>query len=108
MWAQDGAEMAEAFVGQLWQEVTDDDLAPTKPVPTMLSAAECQLYHWVGNSAKGLGATADLGAFAGGSAARRLSGLARSSQPYQLHAFDPPARSARHWVILPNLHSSGK
>jgi hypothetical protein len=54
----------------------------------MLSPEEGQLYHWLGRNAAGAGATLDLGAFAGGSAARLLSGLAESGAPYHLHAYD--------------------
>ncbi len=68
--------------------VSPTDLGERRPYPPCCRPFECQLYHWVGRQAKGLGATVDLGAFAGGSAARLLSGLALSGHPYHLHAYD--------------------
>lgn len=68
-----------------WEAVADADLAPALAVPSMLSAEEARLYHWVGREAEGIGAVVDLGAFAGGSAARLLSGLRPGMR---LHAFD--------------------
>lgn len=54
----------------------------------MLNNAESRLYHWLGQRAAGFGAVVDLGTFAGGSAARLLSGLALSGRAYHLHAYD--------------------
>lgn len=67
-------------------------------VPSMLSGEESQLYHWLGRQAQGFGATVDLGAFAGGSAARLLSGLSLSGQPHHLHAYDHFTASADVWA----------
>jgi len=78
----------DLFAKSPWAAVSPADIGVADTVPTMLSAQECQLYHWVGRKAMGLGATVDLGTFAGGSAARLLSGLALSGNPYHLHAFD--------------------
>lgn len=83
-----------------WRDIPAADLAPALAVPSMLSDREAQLYHWLGRRARGAGATIDLGAFAGGSAARLLSGLALSGNRYHLHAYDrftaKPSTRARH------------
>lgn len=79
---------AARFAEMPWAGVTDAALGPALAVPSMLSHAESQLYHWIGAQAAGFGATVDLGAFAGGSAARLLSGLAQSNAPYHLYAYD--------------------
>ncbi len=76
------------FEARPWLGVTAAALAAASAVPSMLSHEESQLYHWLGATSEGFGATIDLGAFAGGSAARLLSGLARSGKPHHLHAYD--------------------
>jgi hypothetical protein len=76
------------FAGRPWRAIPKADLAPALAVPSMLSEEETALYVWLGERASGIGATIDLGAFAGGSAARLLTGLARSAGPYHLHAYD--------------------
>ena len=88
MWSKAGQDMVALYTAKPWRVVTRDDMGAAAEVPTMLSMIEQQLYHWVGANAAGLGATLDLGAFAGGSASRLLSGLALSGHPYHLHAYD--------------------
>lgn len=78
-------QITSEFAARPWAKVTDSDLAPGLAVPSMLQLEESQLYHWLGRHVPGDGATVDLGAYAGGSAAR-LSGLALSGQGYHLHA----------------------
>lgn len=94
------ADLDALWPSRPWEAVTDDALAPALAVPSMLSLDEARLYHWLGARARGAGATVDLGAFAGGSAARLLSGLALSGRPYHLHAYDrfeaKPATRAKH------------
>lgn len=82
------ATLIAQFAKRPWLDVTPDDLATAMTVPSMLSYEESQLYHWVGTHAQGFGATVDLGAFAGGSAARLLSGLAISGVAHHVHAYD--------------------
>lgn len=84
----DEATHLARFAKQPWLGVTGDDLAAALAVPSMLSYSESQLYHWLGANSAGFGATVDLGAFAGGSAARLLSGLTASGFPHHLHAYD--------------------
>jgi len=76
------------WAGRPWCGVDMADLATALQVPSMLSREEAQLYHWLGKSAEGFGAAVDLGAFAGGSAARLLSGLERSPSAAQRYAYD--------------------
>ena len=88
------------FAAQPWMKVAPETLAGALAVPSMLSFEESQLYHWLGRRAAGIGATVDLGAFAGGSAARLLSGLSAGGRPNHLHAYDhftaDAAARARH------------
>jgi len=82
-----------------WVALSVADMAAGLAVPSMLSYEESQLYHWLGKRATGIGAVVDIGAFAGGSAARLLSGLAVGASTATLHAFDRftahrPAREA--------------
>lgn len=105
---QDGGDMDsaarsgwdEVFKGDPWRGLPAEALDRARAVPTMLTPAEARLYHWIGRHARGQGATVDLGAFAGGSAARLLSGLERCGQDYHLHAYDrftaSPQTRARH------------
>jgi hypothetical protein len=90
------AKTEAEFAARPWEAVTDAEMAAGLRVPSMLSRAESQLYHWLGRRAGGVGATVDLGAYAGGSAARLLSGLERSGRPYHLHGYDH-FRSSRQW-----------
>lgn len=83
------------FAGRPWLRVSAADLAAASAVPSMLSFEESQLYHWIGESSAGFGATIDLGAFAGGSAARLLSGLAQNGKPHHVHAYDRFTADAR-------------
>ena len=76
------------FAAQPWTHIAAATIADALAVPSMLSFEESQLYHWLGKNSVGCGATVDLGAFAGGSAARLLSGLALSGLPHHLHAYD--------------------
>lgn len=74
--------------GAPWRDLPLEVLGPALSVPSMLSAEEARLYHWLGTRAEGTGAVIDLGAFAGGSAARLLSGLAAAGAGNRLHAYD--------------------
>jgi hypothetical protein len=88
------------FAGRPWTDVSADDMTGALAVPSMLSLEEGQLYHWLGLRAAGFGASIDLGAFAGGSAARLLSGLTAGGRPHHVHAYDhftaDAAARARH------------
>lgn len=84
----DAAAQIAQFAKHPWRDVTADELARALAVPSMLSFEESQLYHWLGKNAAGFGASIDLGAFAGGSAARLLSGLIQSGTSHHLHAYD--------------------
>ena len=95
---QSVAEIVAEFAGRPWRVVPEADLGPAARVPTMLTAEEGLLYHWLGRRAKGLGATVDLGAYAGGSAARLLSGLALSGQPFHVHSYDRFRSSRAFWA----------
>jgi hypothetical protein len=64
----------------------------------MLTPEESLLYHWLGRRAQGLGATVDLGAYAGGSAARLLSGLALSGHDFHVHSYDRFRSSRAFWA----------
>lgn len=80
--------IARQYAARRWATVDIAALGPAQEVPSMLGDEESRLYHWIGTQAQGTGATVDLGAFAGGSAARLLSGLALSGQSHALHAYD--------------------
>lgn len=97
MRVQPVTEIMEDFAARPWQAVPDADLGVAAEVPTMLSREEGCLYHWLGRRAKGLGATVDLGAYAGGSAARLLSGLALSGHPFHVHSYDRFRSSRAYW-----------
>lgn len=98
------ADRTEALLAQFaarhWADVSLNEINAALAVPSMLSLEESQLYHWLGKQAAGFGASIDLGAFAGGSAARLLSGLAAGGRPHHLHAYDhftaDAAARARH------------
>ena len=95
---QTGTEIVEDFAARPWRQVTEADLGAAAGVPTMLTPEESQLYHWLGRRAQGLGATVDLGAYAGGSAARLLSGLARSGHPFHVHSYDRFRSTRAFWA----------
>ena len=95
---QSVAEIVAEFADRPWTKVSEADLGDARAVPTMLTPEESLLYHWLGRRAKGQGATVDLGAYAGGSAARLLSGLALSGQPFHLHSYDRFRSSRAFWA----------
>jgi hypothetical protein len=86
------------FAARPWLSVTDADLGPALRVPTMLTPEERLFYHWLGRRVQGDGATVDLGAYAGGSAARLLSGLALSGRPFHVHSYDRFRSSRAFWA----------
>ena len=90
-------QITAKYAARPWAQVADSDLAPGLAVPSMLHIEESQLYHWLGRQVQGDGATVDLGAYAGGSAARLLSGLALSGHPFQLHSYDRFRSSRAFW-----------
>lgn len=92
------AQIVDEFAARPWRVLTGADLGPAATVPTMLTPEESLLYHWLGRRARGLGATVDLGAYAGGSAARLLSGLARSGHPFHVHSYDRFRSSRAFWA----------
>ncbi len=95
---RDATNQMALFAARPWTRMTLAEMADGLAVPSMLSDEESQLYHWLGQRAQGDGATVDLGAFAGGSAARLLSGLALSGQPHHLYAYDHFRSSAAVWA----------
>ncbi|MGL4236438.1 hypothetical protein [Tabrizicola sp.] len=92
------SEIVAEFAARPWAAVGDAEMAAGLAVPSMLTHEESQLYHWLGRRAEGQGATVDLGAYAGGSAARLLSGLAVSGQSYQVHSYDRFRSSRAFWA----------
>jgi hypothetical protein len=90
-------EIVARFAGQPWEGVSPEAMARGLAVPSMLKPAESQLYHWLGRSVRGDGATVDLGSYAGGSAARLLSGLELSGRAYHLHGYDHFRSSRAFW-----------
>jgi hypothetical protein len=92
------ADIAEEFALRPWRQVAEADLGPAANVPTMLTAEERLLYHWLGRRVQGEGATVDLGAYAGGSAARLLSGLALSGKRFHVHSYDRFRSSRAFWA----------
>lgn len=95
---QSVAEIVAEFAGRPWRAVPESDLGAAARVPTMLSPEEGLLYHWLGRRAVGAGATVDLGAYAGGSAARLLSGLALSGRDFHVHSYDRFRSSRAFWA----------
>jgi hypothetical protein len=93
---QDLASITATFAARPWAALPRAEMAQGLAVPSMLKPEESQLYHWLGKTVQGDGATVDLGAFAGGSAARLLGGLALSGRDFHLHAYDH-FRSSRQW-----------
>ncbi len=92
------AEIMAEFARRPWTAVPQVDLGAAARVPTMLTAEESLLYHWLGRRAEGVGATVDLGAYAGGSAARLLSGLALSGRDFHVHSYDRFRSSRAFWA----------
>jgi hypothetical protein len=98
------ADILAEFAVRPWTAVAEADLGLALRVPTMLTPEEELLYHWLGRRAQGLGAVVDPGAYAGGSAARRLSGLALSGRAFHLHAYDHFRSSRAIWEkLLPGV-----
>ena len=95
---QSVAKIVAEFAARPWMAVTPAELGAAAAVPTMLTPEEGQLYHWLGRRASGDGAVVDLGAYAGGSAARLLSGLALSGHRSQLHSYDRFRSSRAFWA----------
>ncbi len=92
------AEIIAEFAARPWMEVTAADLGLAAGVPTMLTPEEGQLYHWLGRRVLGEGAVVDLGAYAGGSAARLLSGLASVGRGNVVHSYDRFRSSRAFWA----------
>lgn len=92
------ADTVAEFGARPWMAVQTVDLGPAARVPTMLTQEESLFYHWLGRRVQGDGAVVDLGAYAGGSAARLLSGLAHSGRPYHVHSYDRFRSSRAFWA----------
>ncbi|MFM7446529.1 MAG: hypothetical protein ACKO2N_22010 [Tabrizicola sp.] len=92
------SKIVAEFAARPWEAIPEADLAACLKVPAMLRMGESQLYHWLGRNVQGDGAVIDLGAYAGGSAARLLSGLALSGRTCQLHAYDHFKSSRAVWA----------
>jgi hypothetical protein len=92
------ADIVAEFAARPWQGVTTADLGAAAVVPTMLTAEESLLYHWLGRRVLGDGAVVDLGAYAGGSAARLLSGLAAAGRANPVHSYDRFRSSRAFWA----------
>lgn len=92
------AEIVAEFAARPWLSATEADLGAAAQVPTMLTPEEGQLYHWLGRRVRGEGVTVDLGAYAGGSAARLLSGLELSGRPFHVHSYDRFRSSRAFWA----------
>jgi hypothetical protein len=90
-------DTATRFAGRPWARVTEAEMARGLAVPSMLKPEESRLYHWLGRTVPVDGAVVDLGAYAGGSAARLLSGLELSGRAYHLHAYDHFRSSRAFW-----------
>lgn len=95
---QSVAEIVAEFADRPWKAVCEADLGTAARVPTMLTPEEGQLYHWLGRRARDSGTTVDLGAYAGGSAARLLSGLALSGGDFHVHSYDRFRSSRAFWA----------
>jgi hypothetical protein len=93
----DIAKTVAAFADRPWTRIPATEMVSGLKVPSMLKPEESQLYHWLGRNVAEDGATVDLGAYAGGSAARLLSGLALSGRAYHLHAYDHFRSSRAFW-----------
>lgn len=95
---QTAAEILAEFAARPWRTVSAGDLGAAATVPTMLTPEEGQLYHWLGRRVAGDGAVVDLGAYAGGSAARLLSGLAQAGRGNTVHSYDRFRSSRAFWA----------
>ncbi len=96
-------EIMAEFAARPWKAVPEADLGHAAQVPTMLTSEEQLFYHWLGRRVQGGGATVDLGAYAGGSAARLLSGLALSGQAFHVHSYDRFRSSRSIWArVMPD------
>lgn len=91
-------EIAAEFAARPWRGVAPADLGPAAQVPTMLTGEESQLYHWLGRRVQEDGAVVDLGAYAGGSAARLLSGLSAAGRTNLVHSYDRFRSSRAFWA----------
>jgi hypothetical protein len=91
-------EIVAEFAARPWLGVSVADLGPAARVPTMLTAEESLLYHWLGRRVSADGAVVDLGAYAGGSAARLLSGLALAGRTNPVHSYDRFRSSRAFWA----------
>jgi hypothetical protein len=92
------SEIVAEFAARPWRVVTEADLGPAARIPTMLTAEERLFYHWLGRRVQGDGETVDLGAYAGGSAARLLSGLVLSGRRFHVHSYDRFRSSRAFWA----------
>ncbi len=95
---QSAAEILAEFAARPWQAVPAVEMTEALAVPTMLTPEEGRLYHWLGRRVQGDGVAVDLGAYAGGSAARLLSGLARSGRGFHVHSYDRFRSSRAFWA----------
>jgi hypothetical protein len=95
---QSVSKIVAEYQARPWMAVTEADLGPAAQVPTMLTAEESLLYHWLGRQVEGNGAVVDLGAYAGGSAARLLSGLALAGRGNIVHSYDRFRSSRAFWA----------
>jgi hypothetical protein len=95
---QSVAKIVAEFAARPWMTVTQADLGRAASVPTMLTPEESLLYHWLGRRVQGDGAVVDLGAYAGGSAARLLSGLTLAGRGNTVHSYDRFRSSRAFWA----------
>lgn len=95
---------AQHFAAAPWKDIPHAETQAAAGVPTMLRRDECLLYYWLAKNARGLGATVDLGTFAGGSTAYLAAGLAASGLPHHLHGYDrfTASEEARALHLSPN------
>jgi len=92
------ARIVAEFAARPWEAVAASDLGAALAVPTMLTPEEGRLYHWLGRRVAGDGAVVDLGAYAGGSAARLLAGLALAGRANPVHSYDRFRSSRMFWA----------
>jgi hypothetical protein len=96
--------IVQHFADKPWKQVPHSETSACDDVPTMLRREECLLYYWLAKNTKGLGATIDLGTFAGGSTAYLAAGLSASGHPHHLHGYDrfTASEEARALHLSPN------